>query len=79
MIVKLILHKSSDSCLTSCCSGDDSLESAGELQGVSDLLRDREFLKLLFGFGLGLGIFNAVTTVIEQLVKPCGYSSVSFF
>lgn len=43
---------------------------------MTDLLRDREFLKLLFGFGLGLGIFNGLTTVIEQLVKPCGYTSV---
>ena len=27
----------------------------------------------MFGVGMGLGLFNAVTTLIEQLVKPAGY------
>ncbi len=50
-------------------------ESQSELQEARTLLSNREFVKLLCGFGLGLGIFNAVTTVIEQLVRPCGYTS----
>jgi len=38
------------------------------------LLSNRNFLVLTFGFGLGLGLFNAVTTLISQIVAPCGYS-----
>lgn len=34
------------------------------------LLRDREMLKLIVGFGLGLGLFNAVLTDLQQLVQP---------
>ena len=34
------------------------------------LTRNREFLKLLFGFGLGLAVFNALLTVLTQLVLP---------
>ena len=34
------------------------------------LLRNVEFLKLLFGFGIGLALFNALVTVLEQLVQP---------
>lgn len=32
-------------------------------------------MKLALGFGLGLGVFNAVMTVVAQLVRPCGYTS----
>lgn len=39
------------------------------------LLRDRNFLILLFGFSVGLGVFNALLTLIAQLVQPCGYDS----
>ena len=39
------------------------------------LLRDRDFKLLLVGFGVGLGLFNAVLTLIQQLVAPSGYSS----
>eukprot|EP00455_Lapot_gusevi_P011371 TRINITY_DN15239_c0_g1_i2.p1 TRINITY_DN15239_c0_g1~~TRINITY_DN15239_c0_g1_i2.p1 ORF type:complete len:513 (-),score=101.85 TRINITY_DN15239_c0_g1_i2:131-1582(-) len=36
---------------------------------------DPHFWKLTLGFGLGLAMFNGTTTVIEQLIKPAGYTS----
>jgi MFS family permease len=41
---------------------------------LGQLSRNRQFFVLLVGVGIGLGLFNAVTTLIEQLVKPAGYS-----
>lgn len=37
------------------------------------LLSNKQFLLLMLGVGAGLGLFNAVTTLIEQLVSPAGY------
>ena len=34
------------------------------------LLGDREFLKLVVGFGFGLGLMNALLTELEQLISP---------
>ena len=42
---------------------------------VCMLLQTRDFLLLLCGFGMGLGLFNAIITVIAQLINPCGYTS----
>ena len=39
------------------------------------LLEDKEFLKLVLGFGTGLAIFNSLMTVIQQIISPAGYSS----
>jgi MFS family permease len=39
------------------------------------LLSDRQFLFLLLAFSVGLGVFNAVVTLIAQIVQPCGYGS----
>ncbi len=54
------------------------------------LLRDREFIKLTIGFSMGIGLFNALLTVVEQvsetlwrgdaddrsqIIQPSGYSS----
>lgn len=41
---------------------------------VKTLLRDRNFLFLMCGVGVGLGMFNTLSTLIEQLVKPSGYT-----
>lgn len=41
------------------------------------LIRDGNFVKLMIGFGIGLGLFNALLTVIEQLLRPCGYGSTT--
>ena len=37
------------------------------------LLRNRNFLCLATGFGVGLGVFNALLTLLAQLLQPCGY------
>ena len=39
------------------------------------MLGNRNFLLLALGFGIGLGMFNALITIIEQIESPCGYSS----
>lgn len=33
-----------------------------------------QFAILFAAFGVGLGLFNALTTLVEQLVAPAGYS-----
>ena len=49
--------------------------SEGLRDDVSNLLRDRNFRILLGAFGVGLGLFNALLTLVEQLLKPAGYTS----
>jgi FLVCR family MFS transporter 7 len=44
-------------------------------EDLINLLTNRHYLILLFGFSLGLGIFNAITSVLFQLIEPSGYSS----
>ena len=44
------------------------------LAGLSSMLRQQEFLLLLVVFFVGLGTFNAVTTWIEQILAPRGFS-----
>src|SRR5512137_637437 len=45
------------------------------LDGFKKMLRQREFILLLVIFFIGLGAFNAVTTWIENIVRPNGFSS----
>jgi FLVCR family MFS transporter 7 len=47
---------------------------AGVLRAYADLLKRRNFLLLTVGFGVGLGLFNAMLTLLSQLLAPCGYS-----
>ncbi len=42
--------------------------------GLRDILKHKGFLLLMAVFFVGLGIFNAVTTWIEDLLKPRGFS-----
>jgi cyanate permease len=42
--------------------------------GLKDSLRRRDFVILLFVFFVGLGVFNSVTTWIEDIVRPRGFS-----
>lgn len=42
--------------------------------GLKEALRNRNFLLLLIVFFVGLGVFNAVTTWIEDIVRPRGFS-----
>lgn len=44
------------------------------LDGVRSMVRNRGFLILLALFFVGLGAFNAVTTWIEDIVRPRGFS-----
>jgi len=45
------------------------------LDGLKDALHNRDFLFLMAIFFVGLGAFNAVTTWIENIVAPRGFSS----
>lgn len=38
------------------------------------LFRNRNFLFLMIGFSIGLGIFNALLAILGQLLSPCGYA-----
>jgi MFS family permease len=42
--------------------------------GFKDTLRNKNFLLLLVIFFVGLGAFNAVTTWIEEMLRPRGFS-----
>lgn len=44
--------------------------------GLKESLRRRNFVLLLVIFFVGLGVFNAVTTWIEDIVRPRGFSSI---
>jgi cyanate permease len=53
--------------------GDD--ERSLVFDGLRQMLRKRDYLLLLLIFFIGLGIFNAVTTWIEEILKPRGFSA----
>jgi len=42
--------------------------------GLKQILRKRDFILLLLVFFVGLGVFNGVTTWIENIVSPRGFS-----
>jgi Na+/melibiose symporter-like transporter len=42
--------------------------------GLKETLRKRDFALLMLIFFVGLGVFNAVTTWIEDIVRPRGFS-----
>lgn len=44
------------------------------LEGLRSMLRQRDFIFLLFMFFVGLGLFNSVSTWIENIVRPRGFS-----
>ncbi len=44
------------------------------LDGLKDTLRNKKFYWLMFIFFIGLGVFNSVTTWIEDILKPRGFS-----
>ena len=43
--------------------------------GLKQILRKRDFLLLMLIFFVGLGVFNGVTTWIENILRPRGFSS----
>ncbi|MCX6028236.1 MAG: MFS transporter [Chloroflexi bacterium] len=44
------------------------------LEGLKQALRKKDFLLLMLIFFIGLGVFNSVTTWIEDIVRPRGFS-----
>jgi cyanate permease len=52
----------------------DQEERSLMLDGLRDLLRKRDFVILMIVFFVGLGVFNAVTTWVEDIVRPRGFS-----
>jgi cyanate permease len=50
-------------------------ERALMFDGLKQALRKPDFLLLMLIFFVGLGIFNSVTTWIEDIVRPRGFSS----
>jgi sugar phosphate permease len=58
---------------TSPCRPDQE-ERSLVFDGLKDSLRIKGFLLLLVIFFVGLGVFNAVTTWIEDIVRPRGFS-----
>lgn len=57
------------------CSPDQAARSL-VFDGLKESLRRRDFVLLLVIFFVGLGVFNAVTTWIEDIVRPRGFSSI---
>lgn len=46
------------------------------LDGLKQTVRKRDFVLLMFIFFVGLGAFNAVTTWIEEILSPRGFSTI---
>jgi cyanate permease len=55
-----------------CPPGQD--ERSLVLDGLKQTLRKKDFVRLMLIFFVGLGVFNAVTTWIEDIVRPRGFS-----
>ncbi len=54
----------------------DQEERSLVFDGLKDSLRIKDFVFLLMIFFVGLGVFNAVTTWIEDIVRPRGFSII---
>jgi cyanate permease len=50
-------------------------ERALMLDGLNQAIRQRDFQLLMLVFFIGLGVFNSVTTWIEDIVRPRGFSA----
>jgi cyanate permease len=57
------------------CSPDQE-ERALALDGLKLIFKNKNFNWLMFIFFIGLGVFNAVTTWIENILSPRGFTSV---
>ena len=53
----------------------DQEERALAIDGMRLLFRNRDFLWLMLIFFIGLGVFNSVTTWIENILSPRGFSA----
>ncbi len=45
------------------------------IQDIQECLSNRQFVLLCLCFGIGMGIFTAMNTLVQQLVAPSGYDS----
>jgi len=61
--------------LTAPCNPDRE-ERALAIDGLKLIFRNKDFNWLMFIFFIGLGIFNSVTTWIENILSPRGFSAV---
>jgi MFS family permease len=52
----------------------DQEDRSLSLTGLSKIIRQRDFALLLIIFFVGLGAFNAITTWIEEVLNPRGFS-----
>jgi MFS family permease len=52
----------------------DQVQRSLVLEGMKNTLRKKDFIWLMIIFFIGLGIFNSVTTWIEDILKPRGFS-----
>jgi MFS family permease len=53
----------------------DQEERSLVFDGFKDTLRNKDFLWLMLIFFIGLGVFNAVTTWIEDILRPRGFTA----
>jgi cyanate permease len=60
--------------LTAPCHPDQE-ERALAIDGLRLIFRNRDFKWLMFIFFIGLGVFNSVTTWIENILSPRGFSA----
>jgi cyanate permease len=56
------------------CPPDQEARSLA-LEGLNKMIRQRDFIFLMIIFFVGLGVFNAVTTWIEQILSPRNFSA----
>jgi MFS family permease len=53
-----------------------ALERTSPFEGLKHILKQRDMLFLITLFFVGLGIFNAITTWVEQMIAPRGFTIV---
>jgi sugar phosphate permease len=53
----------------------DQEERSLVYDGIKNIFKVRDFNRLLFIFFIGLGVFNAVTTWIENILNPRGFTN----
>ncbi|XP_031559501.1 solute carrier family 49 member A3-like [Actinia tenebrosa] len=42
--------------------------------GLKTVLRNKSYLVLMMAFGVGIGLFSCLSTILEQIICPFGYS-----
>ena len=55
---------------------DADFERTSVFAGLKHIFKQRDMILLIILFFVGLGIFNAITTWIEQMIAPRGFSPV---